>query len=373
MTVQIQGEDFGTSGALSSTRFGSGVADFVNETGRTYAAVAPSSTDSACTLTTFDPATLLSDSTPPKIRYEIDFVLPTTFPSTGEIRAGLHALCRSTDRDGLRLVYRRTSGGAATYVELLLARVAGSALSDLSLYLVPVTALAAGATARLRLDVTLTTYAAIVVAYLDGVQAFTSTPSLAQFNLVTGRSLSAMTAATMYARLVVTSTGTAAASGGVTAASRTYLDRLRVVDIGSLADVPAFAVEPALVGAPSRTPLVIAAEDDGTIAELTVQPSFADEVSDQWSVVDHPFDGGYVATSPRQTRNRRRWPMRWDALSASDLASLQALRGSAPFSWTIRTTGETVRVKWTTDLSEHHVGPGVWAADAEAQEVYSDA
>lgn len=373
MSITLQAEDFVTDGALSSTRFGTGVADFVNTGGRTYSSAAVASTDSATTLTAFDPSTILSASTPKRIRYELDFTLPTSFPASGEIRAGFHALCRSTDRDGLRLVYRRTSGGAATYVELLIARVSGSALSDLSMYLVPVTALAAGATARLRLDVTLNSTNLVAEAFLDGNPAFISTPTTATFNLVTGRSLSAMTASTCYARLIVTTTGTAAPSGGVTASSRTYLDRLRVVDIGSLADVPAFAVEPALVGAPVRTPVVIGPEDDGTVAELTVHPSYVALLVDEWDVTEHPYDGGYVGTAARQTRPRRRVPMRWDALSAANLASIQALRGSAPFSWTNPETAETLRLKWTTDLTEHHVGPSVWAAEAEAVEVFDDA
>ena len=366
MTVTIQSDDYATDGALSSSTYGTGVADFTALNGRAYSTGIVATATYETTLTAFDPGTLLSASTPKRIRYEIDFRLPDTLPPSGELVAGFTALARSTGRDGLRLVYRRTSGGAATYVELLLARATGSALADLSLYLVPVTALAASSVSRLRLDVTLNAGNVVAVAYLNDVQAFTSTPSLAQFNLVTGRTLTAMTSATLYARLVVTVTGTGAAA-------RCFLDRLRVTDWGDLADEPAFAVEPSLTPALTRTPITPEAEDDGTVATLSVHPSFAVEISDDWATVDHPFDSGHTATHPRQSRRRRSFSLRWDALNSSDLASLQALRGSAPFTWTPRDTGVALRLQWTSDLAEHHVGPSVWAAEATAREVLSGA
>jgi len=383
MTITIQSEDFGDDGALSTTRFGTGVADFYNTEGRTYASVAPSSTDSACTLTTFDPAGLLTASTPKVIRYEIDFKLPDTFPATGEIRAGFHALCRSTDRDGLRLVYRRTSGGVATYVELLIARVAGSALSDVSLYLVPVTALAAGATGRLRLDVTLSTFC-IATAYLDGALAFTSTPSLTSFNLATGRSLTTFANSTGYARLIVTSVGTAIGPvfppsapqpTGVIAVNRTFLDRLRVSDAGNLAVVPSFAVEPALVGAPVRSALIPVTESaDASGETLPVAPSYVVQITDRYRVTEHPYSGGYKATVAGNTTPRREWSLGWEAMTPTEYAAMRAMNTAAygiVRNWTFNDpeTGAAIVCRFISALTFKLVAPSVYEAAADVREV----
>lgn len=382
MTALLVAEDFTEAAAsLSNPPWGVGASQFVRESGRAYGAVAPGSTALAIA-SAFDPGTILSASTPKVVRYELDVRLPDTLPASGEVKVGLGALMRSSGRDGLHLVYRRTSGGASALVELLVARPTGSALSDVSLYSAfapgSFTALAAGVTARLRLDVQLNATNIVATAYLDGVLMFVSTPTLASFNLATGRSLSAFTAATCYPALIVLASGVAGSSGLPNEGHRTYVDRLRVLDAGSLAELGRLDEPPTPVADPTRTPITPDAEDEGTVAELEVHPSYPIAWSHGWLVDEHPYDGGYVATVARQTRRRRSAPFQWDALSSTQKDDLEALWEAVEgrnltFSWTDPETGETFRLGFASQLRIVQVAPAVWQADADVEERFADA
>lgn len=378
MTALLVADDFTDAGALPNPPWGVGASQFVRENARAFGAASPA----LATATAFDPATILSASTPKKVRYELDVRMPAVFPATGEVRAGLGACMRSTGRDGFHLVYRRTSGGASALVELLIARPAGSALADVSLFSVfapTFAALAAGATARLRLDVQLNASNVILNAYLDGVLLFVSTPTTTLFNATTGRSLAAMTAVTLYPAIHADAAGaTLGPDGYAIPDHRVYVDRLRVLDVGNLALTPALSSAPTRAATPTLTPITPGAEDDGGSETLPVQPSQPIEPRDGWGVDEHPYDGGYSATVAQQTRRRRVWPFKWNALSSSQRDALEALWDAVngtvgTFVWEDPETGAEIRLHFLTPLRVVRAAPAVWQADAEVEEVLPNA
>ena len=156
------------------------------------------------------------------------------------------------------------------------------------------------------------------------------------------------------------------------------LDNFRVTDIGNLADSLSITVAPTLVGFPTLTPVTMSAEDDGGAEVLSVQPSYAMQVEDDWGVVEHVYDGGYTATVARQSVGRRQWSFHWDALNASETAAIGALRlavegTKSAFSWTDPTTSETIHISFVEGPRLSLVAPGTYQAEALVREVLANA
>lgn len=359
MTVPVQFRDFSTAGVLGAEWTATG-GTFTSDGDRAYPTT-PATYSRAVLAAT--PA--LSASTPIRGRYEADVTLPAAFPSSGVVRAGL------VFAGGYgHLVWNRASGGGSTLFDFFVRH--GTTGVETSFFSTSV-ALTAGETYRVRADVTYAAGALVVQAYYssNGGATFTSlffsTPSTAVWNAASGLSLAAMTASARTGGIVANVAGPPA-----------YLDNFRLTDWGNLADNPTIDVAPALTAFPTLAAYTMSDEDDGTVATLSVQPSYVMAVEDRWVVTEHPFDGGYTARFARQSVRRRAWSFHWDALNASDVVALGTLRATVGgrrscFSWTEPLTGDAVRVYCESDLSVSLVGPGVWQAEAIVVESPADA
>lgn len=376
MTVPVQFRDFSTAGVLGAEWTATG-GTFTSD-GDMVAPTTPATYSRAVLAAT--PA--LSASTPIRGRYEVDIRMPVVFPSTGVLRAGL------VFAGGYgHLVWDRASGGGSTVFDFFVRH--GTTGVETSFFSTSV-ALTAGETYRVRADVTYLANALVVQAYYsaDGGQTFASlfvsTPSTAVWNAASGLSLAAMTASARTGGIVANFVGITTITG-FGASTQTYytpsdaaIDNFRLTDWGNLADNPTIDVAPALTAFPTLSAYTMSDEDDGTVATLSVQPSYVMAVEDRWSVAEHPFDGGYSARFARQSVRRRAWSFHWDALSASDVVSLGTLRATVGgrrscFSWTEPLTGDAVRVYCESDLSVSLVAPGVWQAEAIVVESPADA
>jgi len=366
MTILLQLADFNSSGGLSSppwtltggtlTQDGQRISCASSAVYcRAVLAVAPS-------LTTTVPIT---------IRYEVDVTMPSPLPS-GLVRLGLCGM-----GGALHLVYEKTAAGTSQ-IQFCVRNLSSGAETSYFTVFAPAafTALSAGESMRIRADVQIYSGSTgLSVAAFKSLDAgvtwagplFVSTPSLASWNTATGQALSAMTSENRYGGIVYNVAGSHVG----------YLDNLRVLDAGSAAVSPQFTTVPALTAAPSLTPITVGTEDDGTLLSLTVQPSFAQEITDQWRVVDHPYEGGYVASVATQTGPRRKWRFHWDALSSSQRSTLITLRDAvgrtSSFAWIDPETGASIRIRFATDPVITQVAPAVWTAEAEVQESLSGA
>lgn len=354
MSLEVQLADFTATGVLGSAWTATG-GTFTQDGQRAY----------ATTPATYSRAVLvavpaITASTPVKVRYEVDLLLPASFPSTGVVRGGL------VFQGGYaHLTWTRTSGGASTLFDFYARNAAGTETS----YYSTSVALTAGATYRLRADVTLYPFAMVVECFYSAdagatfTALFLSSPSLAVWNAATGQSLTTLLTASRTAGIVADVAGLPA-----------YLDNLRVTDIGNLATNPTIDVAPATTAFPTLTPYTVSEEDDAGAETLTVQPSYALAVADEWAVTEHPYDGGYVGTVATQSVRRRGWEFFFAALSATDATAIGALRTAvhgtrSTFSWTEPATGESIRIKFVSDIMISLVAPGVYQAEATVREV----
>jgi hypothetical protein len=357
VSVELQFDDFTATGVLGSEWTATG-GTFIQDGQRARPAAA--NVYSRAIISAVPP---FSASTPIKGRYEVDVLLPAAFPASGVVRGGV------VFAGGYgHLVWHRSSGGGSTVVDFFGRTAAGAETSFFSTSL----PLSAGATVRLRAAVVYYSFALVVEAWYstNGGQTysllFTSSPSTAAWNTATGQSLASIT--------------DSARTGGIVADAPTdlYLDNFRLTDTGNLTATPAIDEAPTLTAFPTLTPYTLSDEDDGGSEVMTVQPSYAVEVTDQWTVTEHPYDGGYTGMTAVQSVRRRAWSFRWDALNATDVVSLGNLRTAVystryAFEWTEPTTDEVIRIRFTTPPTFVLVGPLIWQGEALVHEVLADA
>lgn len=369
MSIEAQFVDFTATGVLGAAWTATG-GTFTQDGQRAYPTTP--ATYSRATLTAVP---TLTASTPIKVRYEVDIILPATFPATGVLRAGL------VFQGGYaHFAWTRSSGGGSTLFDFFARNATGTETS----YFSASVSLAAGSTTRLRAEVRYQSDALIVTCSYsaDGGQTFTplwiSTPTPAVWNTATGQSLTTFATADKRGGIVAQSAQVAVPPGPFVVSLFDYfvplVDNFRVTDIGSLAASPTIDVAPAATAFPTLTPYTVSEEDDGGAEVLTVSPSWVMQLADVWEVVEHPFDGGYTATVARQTVRRREWRFHFDAMNAADTVAFGALKAAvhgtrAAFEWTDTTTGEVVRIRFVTDPTVSLVSSGVWQADAVVREV----
>ncbi len=90
-----------------------------------------------------------------------------------------------------------------------------------------------------------------------------------------------------------------------------------------------------------------------------------------------PMEVGYEQTRPRYTRDRGRWPLKWETepLTAADYATLMAfretVRGGQILDWThpVTHTVYTVRAKFGEFRWVDVGGVGGWAGSVDLREV----
>lgn len=368
MSVDIQADDL--FAAPASPTWTNVYGTWTADTSRVYPTTLL--TETVSVLSAYDPASQLSASTPKKIRYQCTVTMPSTFPATGEIRVGLGAFMQSANRSGFWLTYRRTSGGASTYVELAIRRPTSSSASDSSLFSVfsgaGITALAADGVGVLRLDLTLNPIYWLAEGYFNGVKILTSTPTVNLFSSFTGQAL--FNNAYDYPMF-----------GGIVGnvAARSYVDAFTIADFGSLTAVDPLYVAPTLTAFPTLTPLTMTAEDEGGTETLPVQPSYVLSGADRWEVSQWPYSGGYTAFAARQTAPRREWPsLNWEAMSDVEVFYMDAFLTAVKtrvgtWNWVFPETGETVRCRFTTEPVIKYVAPSVWEMQAGVIEVLAGA
>ena len=375
MSVELQLVDFTATGVLGSAWTATG-GTFSQDGQRAYP-----TTPATYSRAVLVAAPNLTASVPIKARYEADVTLPSSFPATGVLRAGL------VFQGGYaHFLWHRSSGGGSTIFDFFARH--GTTGTETSYFSTSVS-LSAGETYRLRSDVRYTAGGLIVeCAYsTDGGQTFTalflSTPSVGAWNTATGQSLTSFATADKRGGIVAQSVQIITppipnVSIGSTALFPVMLDNFRVTDIGSLADAPTINTAPTLTAYPDFTSITVDEEDDGTVQTLSVQPSYALQCADEWVVIEHPYDGGYTATVGHQTVRRRVWNFHWDAMGVSDIIAFGTLRAAvrgrqSAFTWAHPTTGETIRIKFDAEPSVSLVAPSIWQAEATVREVPSDA
>lgn len=163
-------------------------------------------------------------------------------------------------------------------------------------------------------------------------------------------------------------------SATVRVACANQFERLRVRDVGPLANLTTST--PAYTFAPSVTysAASVSTETNASAYSLTVQPSFSQETVDQWAVADFYSDSGDRVAFPLQTKRRRRWSFRWTALDDSEKATLATLNANvkgrfSTWSWTDPETAVAVNVRFTSDIEFQKIGPTTWSAAANVEEV----
>jgi hypothetical protein len=153
-----------------------------------------------------------------------------------------------------------------------------------------------------------------------------------------------------------------------------HFERLRVADVGNLANLttstPAYTYPPA----PNLVASAVSVESNASAYALTVQPSWTQETQDQWAVSTFTSDSGDRVAFPNQTRRRRKWAFWWTALDDSEKADLETLTTNVKgrfnsWTWTEPETNQGITVRFTTDIEFQKIGPSVWAAAAGVEEV----
>lgn len=373
MSLLIQQDDFsGSAGTLSGGLWTLPVGSWTRDGIQVYPSSAPA-TLSHARASAFNPGPLLSSaSSPITITYEADITLPSTLPASGDVIQGVSFCNPSSGTTGMELRYERLSGGATTQVQLLIR----SSTSTVSLYTVfaptAFTARAAGATMTLKAEVRFSGGGFVVIGYLDGTQLFISSPSYALLNSTTGNSYGA-TSGPMYGGLVASVAGTATGSGGPQYPG--YFDRWRVRDAGSATAINAMSQAPTLTTAPTLTPISVYAENDTGAETLTLQPSYAMQLADQFEVDEFVSDSGHAVLMAKQTRARRRWNLHWDAIGSSGKSTLETLWSALnttkkAFTWTENETGSTITVRFVGAPTISRIAPNVYSASAVIMEVF---
>lgn len=118
-------------------------------------------------------------------------------------------------------------------------------------------------------------------------------------------------------------------------------------------------------------------EDQGlTVAGgFSVLPDFGEVISEKWSTVEAPTEAGYVTTFAGVTKARRRWRLRWSAMSEANrdlvLANLAIIpNGTRPMMVYPAPDGNNYTVDFIDGtLVVSMVGPGVYNLEAQFEEL----
>lgn len=162
-------------------------------------------------------------------------------------------------------------------------------------------------------------------------------------------------------------------AGGI--ASPNQWESLRVRDAGPLVNTGIMQPAPSLTAAPTLTAASVSTEANTSAGgTLTVMPSWTQETTDGWAVNEFVSDSGDLIRHPRQTVRRRLWAFHWDALDATEYATLLALEAASygrfgRISWTDPETAVAVYVRLTSTVTYRKIGPDTWAASATVEEV----
>lgn len=153
-----------------------------------------------------------------------------------------------------------------------------------------------------------------------------------------------------------------------------HFERLRVVDVGALANLTTSTPAYTYPAAPNLVASAVSTESNPSAYTLPVQPSWTQETNDQWAVSTFYSDSGDRVAFPNQTRRRRRWSLKWTALDGSEKAALETLTADVKgrfntWTWTEPETNLAVSVRFVSDMEFQKIGPSVWAAAATAEEV----
>jgi hypothetical protein len=227
------------------------------------------------------------------------------------------------------------------------------------------------------------TIASILATFVDAtgtnhVIGLPSGQNSATFGTNTGQgSLATWSAGQLYVGFLErdgSSSSGVSSSATIRVASSHQFERLRVRDVGPLANLTTST--PAYTFAPSVTysAASVSTETNASAYSLAVQPSFSQETVDQWAVADFYSDSGDRVAFPLQTKRRRRWSFRWTALDDSEKATLATLNANvkgrfSTWSWTDPETAVAVNVRFTSDIEFQKIGPTAWSAAANVEEV----
>lgn len=379
MSSVIQQEDFSTTGTVDGllwSAIGAGAGLYISDGVRGYISEPLGwGVDQQMTMVAFQPAP--STPIPRKIQYELDLQWPAVLPGgSGNLIMGVTGLQRSSGRDGLWLLVRRLTGGATNVWSLIIAGVTSS--SDLVLQSVAFTP-AVNDMIRVTLDITFAVGVSftgvMTIAKTDAITFVTTTTvqpfamGLAQFNTVTSRALATTDACTKYGGIFVRVDGSPSNN------TRPYVDRFRIRDTNVTAQLPDLHPEYTLTAAPSLTPISLGDEDATSPSyTLTVQPSWTTQLEDQWTANEFNTDGGTQIVTAKQARRRRRWGFHWQAINATDWGTVNTLidnthQGHKSFNWADPETGVTIPLRFTSPLSTQQIGPSVYTAEADVEEV----
>lgn len=107
---------------------------------------------------------------------------------------------------------------------------------------------------------------------------------------------------------------------------------------------------------------------------LSIKPSFPIETEFENSTIRTEFEGGYVHSRPRYTRQRRRWHIIYNALNDNDKTTLinfiATVKGGAEiFSWSHPLTGENINVRFLTLPHFRYIAPGISEVEFILEEV----
>lgn len=388
MSVTVQFDDFNrTSGAVASP-WTVKTGDTWTLTGSQLRVDGTPAPFRRAILQAVDPYSLVTGTTTKSYDVSVDFETPAVYSSTEDAYAGIVFMSAganaafssfefvwwrdSSGNQRIRWQYRSSAGTLFTLPPVLGYLLTGAQVA------------AAGSIHTLAVKVSFTVQASnapiTVTGSLDGVQLygsgiiFPSTLGFSSGNIAT---------TPHYAGLMAQVPGPLGTVGNnhgfpIFSTDPQYpilFDNFRVRDVGALAVQPVIYPAPTLTTAATLTPISVAAEDDSGAETLTLPHHYTYSVQDQFASTDHPYDAGYVASVARSTRRRRTWALHWDAINTTDRATLLTLSAAVnvrkkAFSWTDPETGEVVLVRIVSEVRTSQIGPAVWAASFDVQEIF---
>lgn len=374
MSVLVQADDFNRSGTLSTPwTVKSGDAWFLD--GYTVRPHGTPSTFRRAVMQTFDPFARVSRSTPPPVyagyQAEVQITAPDAFSATEDLFAGITFM--SSGANGVashfEVVWRKVAASLSSLVfQKRSAAGVVTALFPIGGIVLPTVNV--GEVHTLNVAVTLldTANAQLTARWDSVIYIGVTIPSLS----ANGFNGSTFTTATHYAGIVATVPGPADSNGNPLYPVR--FDNFRFRDVGPDSFQPALNPTPALTADPVLASVTMSDEDDSGAETLDVQPSYVHVYEDQYAAHEHRFDGGYVQTISASSGVRRKFALRWNALSSAQRTTLLTLEAAVEgkrkaFTWVHPETGETLKVRFTTDLVIRQVQPTTWAGEVEAEEV----
>lgn len=198
----------------------------------------------------------------------------------------------------------------------------------------------------------------------------------AQFQLYPSLGFGATPAiGSFYAAMIASAPGPADASGNPV--NPIYFDTFRVRDWGAAAQFDDLFPEPTAAAFPTITHTTVADEIDDSGLTLSIPPQYVITYEDDLPRVSTEFDGGYLETTSRTTRARRRWGWRWEALDSTDRATLVTLFDTAhsrakTITWSEPDTGAALTVRVTSgSLSTRREGMDVFSVAFDVEEAHA--